>query len=154
MASRTTRHHHIPRDSSPQVADYWECRSRTHPCQKVAPEIAKLRWSGDRLGLPTPASGLMLWLAVVTVLSGVFDIKYYLHLQVRSTRSARRPIGTFSFSPHSSCHTFPPTIKCAISSDREAIGRNADLQLYDMTLLANSIVLETFDPPPRLPVLQ
>ena len=60
-----------------------------HPCQKVALEIAKLRWPGDRFDLLIRVSGLMLWLAVATVLSGIFDIKYYFHLQVSPTHLAR-----------------------------------------------------------------
>ena len=52
----------------------------------------------------------MLWLAVATVLSGIFDIKYYLHLQVRSAHSAHRPIGTFSFRTARATHLdLPPS---------------------------------------------
>ena len=46
----------------------------------------------------------MLWLAVASVLSGIFDIKYYFYLQVRSTRLARRPVGTFSFCTARATH--------------------------------------------------
>ena len=61
-------------------------------------------WSGVRPGLPTRVSGLMVWLAVASVLSGIFDIKYYFHLQVCFTRIALRPAGTFSFCTARATH--------------------------------------------------
>jgi len=80
-----------------RAADRSKCRSKTLPCQKVVLKLAESCQSGDRPGLPTRVSGLMLWLAMASVLAGIFDIKYYFHLQVRSVRLVRRLVGTFTF---------------------------------------------------------
>lgn len=67
--------------------------------QKVESNPVELWSSHDRYDSSACTSGLMLWLAAVSVLSGIFDIKYYFHLQVRHTRSAHFLVGTFSFRP-------------------------------------------------------
>ena len=76
-----------------------------------------------------PMSGLMLWLAVASVLSGIFDIKYYFYLQVRSTRLARRPIGTFSLCTARATHLGPSS-----SAPFHQIGKRAIKVLTCTTL--------------------
>lgn len=71
-------------------------------------------------------SGLMLWLAMASVLAGIFDIKYYFHLQVRSMRLVRRPVGMFTFCTARATH-FGPSPSAPFHWIGKASDRNADI---------------------------
>jgi len=88
VAFHTIRHHD-PRRFLATGSQLLGMSFENAPVSKGGVRDCKTSLARDCSGLLIRASGLMLWLAVATVLSGIFDIKYYFHLQVRPTRSAR-----------------------------------------------------------------
>jgi hypothetical protein len=101
----------------------------------VALNFTEICWSDERLGSSTRVLGLMLWLAVVSVLSGIFDIKYYLHLQVRSTCSAHRLVGTFPFCTARATHLNPSSSVPIHQVERieETLTTDSPTMFYDFT---------------------
>lgn len=109
---------------------------------------AGLPWSDDGRDLPARVSGLMLWLAVASVLSGIFDVKYYLHLQVCPACLVRRPFETFPFCTACTTH---------LNSSPSTSVHQATKELTPTAvwvLLTHLTVLEALNPPPRLSIIQ
>lgn len=93
----------------------------------------------------------MLWLAVASVLSGIFDIKYYFHLQVRSIRLTRQSTGTFPFRTARAAHLRPPSSMPFHQIRKRALGTLASrLTIFP----GNPVVLENPNPSPHLPIVQ
>lgn len=93
----------------------------------------------------------MLWLAVASALSGIFDIKYYFHLQVRSTRLTRQPTGTFPFRTARAAYLRPPS---GMPFHRTRKRAPETLTFRPTIFPGNPVVLENPSPSLHLPIVQ